>query len=72
MRSGMRSSPPACQWIDLVMDATRFKTRGGCGDDVRLHQSYDLRTGRMVQVSVTDRHQGESLAHFQLQAGWVI
>jgi Transposase DDE domain len=53
----------------LVIDATRFKTPAGTGDDVRLHQSYDLRVGRMEQVHVSDCHQAESLAHFELRAG---
>jgi DDE family transposase len=53
----------------LLIDATRWKTPGGTGDDVRLHQSYELRAGRMEQVQVTDRHQAESLAHFQLRRG---
>jgi hypothetical protein len=53
----------------LLIDATRFKTPAGTGDDVRLHQSYDLRAGRMEQVQLTDRHQAESLAHFELRAG---
>lgn len=53
----------------LLIDATRFKTPAGSGDDVRLHQSYDLRAGRMEQVQVTDRHQAESLCHFELRAG---
>jgi Transposase DDE domain len=53
----------------LLIDATRWKTPGGTGDDVRLHQSYELRAGRMEQVQVTDRHQAESLAHFQLRPG---
>ena len=53
----------------LLIDATRFKTPAGTGDDARLHQSYDLRAGRMEQVQLTDRHQAESLAHFKLQAG---
>jgi Transposase DDE domain len=53
----------------LLIDATRFKTPGGTGDDVRLHQSYELRAGRMEQVQLTDRHQAESLAHFVLQPG---
>lgn len=53
----------------LLIDATRFKLPAGSGDDVRLHQSYDLRAGRMEQVQVTDRHQAESLAHFELRAG---
>jgi hypothetical protein len=53
----------------LLIDATRFKTPAGTGDDVRLHQSYDLRAGRMEQVQLTDRHQAESLSHFELRAG---
>jgi GNAT superfamily N-acetyltransferase len=53
----------------LLIDATRFKVPAGTGDDVRLHQSYDLRAGRMEQVQVTDRHQAESLSHFEFRAG---
>jgi hypothetical protein len=53
----------------LLIDATRLKTLGGTGDDVRLHQSYDLRAGRMEQVQVTDRHGAEGLFHFTLRAG---
>lgn len=53
----------------LLIDATRWKTPGGTGDDVRLHQSYELRAGRMEQVRVTDRHQAESLSLFQLWPG---
>src|SRR5947209_20116367 len=60
---------PAGEGRGLVIDATRFKTPGGSGDDVRLHQSYDLHAGRMEQVQVTDRHQAESLAHFEVRAG---
>ena len=53
----------------LLIDATRWKTPAGTGDDVRLHQSYDLRAGRMEQVQLTDRHQAESLSHFGFRAG---
>ena len=53
----------------LLIDARRWKTPGGTGDDVRLHQSYELRAGRMEQVQVTDRHQAESLKLFQLRPG---
>lgn len=53
----------------LLIDATRWKTPGGTGDDVRLHQSYELRAGRMEQVQVTDRHHAESLKLFELRAG---
>src|SRR5436309_2189787 len=38
-----------------IVDATRWKTPAGTGDDVRLHQSYALATGKMDQVQLTDR-----------------
>lgn len=53
----------------VLIDATRLREPGGCGDDWRMHTAYDLQAGRVVQVSVTDRHEGESLQHFALQAG---
>jgi len=56
----------------LLIDATRFKTRACTGDEVRLHQSYEVRSGRMEQVHLTDRHQAEGLSHFQLQPGDVV
>ncbi len=56
----------------LLIDATRWKTPAGTGDDVRLHQSYELRAGRMEQVQVTDRHQAESLRLFELRPGDVV
>jgi hypothetical protein len=52
-----------------IVDATRWKTPAGTGDDVRLHQSYDLTTGKMDQVQLTDRYQAESLSHFALAEG---
>jgi Transposase DDE domain len=52
-----------------IIDATRWKTVGGTGDDVRLHQSYDLATGKMDQVQLTTRYQAESLSHFALAEG---
>ncbi len=69
---GVQQTPkwlPAGAGRVLLIDATRLKTLGGTGDDVRLHQSYDLRAGRMEQVQVTDRHQAEGLGHFSLRAG---
>jgi hypothetical protein len=53
----------------LIVDASRFKLLAGCGDDVRLHLSYDLQAGQMEQVQLTDRHQAESLTHFGWQEG---
>lgn len=52
-----------------LIDATRWKTVGGTGDDVRLHQSYDLATGKMDQVQLTTRYQAESLSHFAMAEG---
>jgi hypothetical protein len=45
------------------------KRKPRTGDDVRLHQSYDLTTGKMDQVQLTDRYQAESLSHFALAQG---
>lgn len=52
-----------------LVDATRLAQVGGCGDDWRVHLSYDLLAGRMDAVRLTDRHTAESLAHGQCQAG---
>jgi IS4 transposase len=71
-RLGIHQRPA---WLPLgvgrvrIVDATRWKTPAGTGDDVRLHQSYDLATGKMDQVQLTDRHQAESLSHFTLAEG---
>src|SRR5947209_12620908 len=51
----------------LLVDATRLRQPGGCGDDWRVHSGYDLLAGRLREVTVTDQHTGESLAHFHLQ-----
>jgi hypothetical protein len=53
----------------LLIDATRLREPGGCGDDWRMHTAYDLQAGRLVQVTVTDRHTGEMLQHFALRVG---
>ena len=52
----------------LLIDATRLRQIGGCGDDWRVHLAYDLYAGRMAQVKVTDRKDAEKLSHFELQA----
>ena len=53
----------------LLVDATRLRQPGGCGDDWRVHSGYDLKIGRLSEVSVTDQHTGETLDHFHLQPG---
>jgi len=56
----------------LLIDATRLREPGGCGDDWRMHTAYDLQAGRLVQVTVTDRHTGEVLQHFALRVGDIV
>jgi hypothetical protein len=51
----------------ILVDGTRLKRVGGTGDDWRAHSAYDIRTSRLIQVYVTDKHTAESLLHFQIQ-----
>ncbi len=53
----------------LLIDATRLRQPGGTGDDWRLHTAYDLVAARLAQVTLTDQHSAEALAHFALQPG---
>lgn len=73
------SSPVPCDWLSqrpvarvLIVDATCIRQVGGTGDDWRLHTAYDLRAGRLCQVSLTDRHGGEGLSYDQLCAGDIV
>jgi hypothetical protein len=56
----------------LLIDATRLGQLGGTGDDWRLHTAYNLMAGRIAQVRLTDRSQGEKLSHFKLQPGDIV
>lgn len=56
----------------LLIDATRLRQPGGTGDDWRLHTAYDLGAARLAQVTLTDRHQAESLAPYLLQPGDIV
>jgi hypothetical protein len=53
----------------LLIDATRLSIPAGTGDDVRLHWSYDLLSGKTQEVAISDRHQAEGLGWFKLQPG---
>lgn len=53
----------------ILIDATRLRVPGGCGDDWRLHLGYDLRAGRLLDVRVTDRHTAEGFTLFDLRKG---
>ena len=56
----------------LLIDASVLKQVGGRGNDWRLHTAYDLIAGRLAQVVVTDRTQGEKLAHFKIEVGDIV
>jgi hypothetical protein len=56
----------------LLIDATRLAHPGGTGDDWRLHTAYDLLAARLAQVTLTDQHGAEALAHFALQPGDIV
>jgi Transposase DDE domain len=51
----------------LLVDATTLGQPGGTGDDWRLHTAYNFCCGRLVQVTVTDRRGGETLAYYTIQ-----
>lgn len=53
----------------ILIDATRLKEPGGCGDDWRVHLGYDLVAGRLLDVRISDRHTAEGFTLFDLRSG---
>ena len=53
----------------LLIDGTHFKCRGPEGLVWRVHTAFDLLTGRLSQLKVTDTHEAEHLEVFDLQEG---
>jgi Transposase DDE domain len=53
----------------ILIDATRLKEPGGCGDDWRVHLGYDLGAGRLLDVRVSDQHTAEGFTLFHLRQG---
>lgn len=53
----------------VLVDGTRLKEPGGCGDDWRVPLGYDVMAGRVLHVKVSDRHTAEALSLFPCQAG---
>jgi hypothetical protein len=53
----------------LLIDGTHWKCFGPQGIVMRVHTAFDLLTGRLTQVKVTDCHEGEHLEVFDLQKG---
>ena len=56
----------------VLVDATMVGTPGGNGDEWRLHTAYDFTAGRLSEVVLGDRHSGEHLDHYALQAGDIV
>jgi hypothetical protein len=56
----------------LLQDGSRLKTPAGSGEDVKMHTTYNLRTGRLESVQVGDRQSAEGLHHVALRQGDVI
>jgi hypothetical protein len=63
---------PAGSGRILLQDGSRLKTPAGSGEDVKMHTTYNLRTGRLESVEVCDRHSAEGLQHVALRQGDVI
>ena len=61
---GSRASQTVPQTRVLLLDATRLKQPGGCGDDWRVHLAYDLLSGQLADVKVHDRHTAEGFTLF--------
>src|SRR5260221_4328149 len=56
----------------LLIDGTHFTCPGPLGMVWRGHTGFDLLAGRLTQLKMTHRHEGEHLEVFELQAGDVV
>jgi Transposase DDE domain len=56
----------------LLVDATHLAQLGPKGEVWNLHSAYELETGQLAWMQVTDRHTGESLARLPIQAGDIL
>jgi Transposase DDE domain len=61
--------PLPAGWRLLVIDGSQVHAPGATGTDYRLHVCLHVIRVHFVQVVVTDKHTGESLAHFPLGPG---
>jgi hypothetical protein len=76
LQETLASSTPPSEWLltkglrrILLVDGTHFKCFGPKGMVWRIHTAFNLLSGKMSQVRVTDHHVGEHLEVFDLQAG---
>ena len=56
-------------WRVLLIDGTHVSCRGPQGLNWRVHTAFDLLSGRLSQLKVTDRHEAEHLEVFELHEG---
>ncbi len=56
----------------LLGDATHLAEMGPKGDTWSLHCAYELETGHLSWVQVTDQHAGEGFTHLPIQAGDIL
>ena len=56
----------------VVVDGSTVQGPGASGTWYRLHIAVDLVRLHLIHVEVTDKHQGEHLGHYPLQAGDVV
>lgn len=56
----------------VLVDGTRLKQPGGCGDDWRAHLGYDLLHARLVDVRISDRKTAEGFSLFEWHPGDVV
>ncbi len=53
----------------LLIDGSTVEGPGAKGTNYRLHLCFDLVAMTFTEILITDKHTGESLKHFTLQAG---
>ncbi|HVU69439.1 MAG TPA: IS4 family transposase [Ktedonobacteraceae bacterium] len=56
----------------LLVDATHLAEMGPKGENWSLHCAYELETGQLSWVRVTDHHTGEGFTHLPLQPGDIL
>lgn len=56
----------------LLVDATHLTEMGARGEPWGLHSAYDLGSGALAWMRVTDQHGGESLTNFPIQKGDIL
>ena len=67
---GLGENVPGCRV--RIIDATTVSRPGSAGVDWRLHLSFDLGQHRIMDVELTDNHEGETLKGHRVSPGEII